>query len=310
MFPQKTLIIFVALAFLFTACALGSSPSQEAMESEMPAAAPQEQYYEVTEDMLQGEAMAAFEAAGEVPRSAAAQVDQPRLIIRTGDMSIVVTDTEEAMTTIAGMAESAGGWVVNSSVYQFNDDAMSGDMTIRIPAEGFDSILEQIQSLAVEVTRVSTSGQDVTEEYVDLSARLANLEATADRVRDFLDEARNVEEALAVNQELSRLEGEIEALKGRLQYLEQSAAFSTLSINLTPDVLAQPLQVAGWQPQGVARSAVEALVSALQTLVDAGIWLVIFVLPIVLLIAIPIWLLIRFLRRRRQSRSSVTATGE
>ena len=156
--------------------------------------------------------------------------------------------------------------------------------------------------MAVEVTRISTSGQDVTEEYVDVSARLDNLEATADRVRSFLDETKSVEEALEVNRELSYLEGEIEAMKGRLQYLEQSAAFSMVTIDLTPDVLSQPLEVGGWQPQGVARSAVETLIDTFQTLINIGIWLVIYVLPLLLIVAIPLWLVIRFFRRRRAAR--------
>lgn len=243
-------------------------------------------------------------ATGEFDASQAITQDVERLIIRTGNMSIVVEDTEATMDEIAQMVTAGGGWVVSSSVSQFDETAKSGYMTVRVPAEGFDSALDAISALAVEVTHIATEGQDVTEEYVDLSARLDNLEATAARVRGFLDEARNVEEALAVNQELSRLEGEIESLKGRIQYLEQSAAFSTISIDLTPDVLAQPLEVGGWRPQGVARDALEMLVAALQTLADVGIWLIIFVLPIALLIGIPAWLIIRAVRRRRAARAT------
>ena len=183
-------------------------------------------------------------------------------------------------------------------------------MTVRIPAEGFQSFIDAVQLMSVEVTRISTSGQDVTEEYVDLSSRLSNLEATASRVRNFLDEAKDVEEALAVNQELSRLEGEIEVIKGRMKYLEQSAAFSTVSIELTPDILSQPIEVGGWQPQGVAKAALETLISALQTLVDIAIWFIIFILPVLLIISIPILLLIfiiRRWRRRRKARAEAAA---
>ena len=140
------------------------------------------------------------------------------------------------------------------------------------------------------------------EEFVDLSARLENLEATADRVRSFLGDTETVEEALAVNAELSRLEGEIEAYKGRIQFLSQSAAFSTITVNLTPDELSQPIEVGGWQPTGIAREAVEALVDALQGLGTFAIWLVIYILPVGLLIGIPIWLVVRFVRQRWQAR--------
>ncbi|MFO7664879.1 MAG: DUF4349 domain-containing protein [Chloroflexota bacterium] len=235
---------------------------------------------------------------------------QERLIIRIGDMSIVVADTEEALDQIAAMAENGGGWVVSSNVFQSTASAKSGYIQIRVPAAGFQSVLDAIAGLAVEVTRLSTSGTDVTEEYVDLSARLGNLEATAARLRNFLDEARTVEEALAVNQELSRIEGEIESLKGRMQYLEQSSAFSSISVNVTPDELAQPVQIGTWRPTGVAKNAMEALITALQGMANAVIWFVIFILPILLLIAIPfvllIWLIRRLRRRERKAEPQVS----
>jgi hypothetical protein len=236
---------------------------------------------------------------------------QERLIIRTGDMTIVVADTEEALGRITEMAENGGGWVVSSNVYQSTETAKTGYIQIRVPAAGFQSVLDAIAGLAVEVTNLSTSGQDVTEEYVDLDARLGNLEATADRLRVFLDEARTVEEALAVNQELSRVEGEIESLKGRMQFLEQSSAFSSISVNLTPDELAQPVQVGTWRPTGVAKEAVEALIAALQWLANAVIWFTIFVLPVLLIIAIPFVLLIWLIRRlRRRERAAAAVTIE
>lgn len=233
------------------------------------------------------------------------QTDQvERLIIRTGNLSLVVLDSEETVADITRLAEQSGGWVVNANLYQYGADAKSGDITIRVPAAGFIGAMETLKQMAVEVRSENVSGQDVTEEYVDLEARLGNLEATAERVRSFLDDAMTVEEALAVNQELSRLEGEIEVIKGRMQYLSQSAAFSTITISLTPDIAARPMQVAGWRPQGVARDAIEALISALQGLATLVIWLLIAVLPIVLLIGIPLWLLGRFFVRRRRARAT------
>jgi hypothetical protein len=286
----------------------------ESAEFEVPAEAPaaEESAVEAPMVMPLPQATAAF--AGDAFASdtdAAAQPGQERLIIRTADMSIVVTDTEDAIARIAAMANDNGGWVVGSNIFQASETAKTGNITIRVPAEGFQSALDAIQALSVEVTSLNTSGQDVTEEFVDLEARLANLEATADRVRAFLDETRNVEEALAVNAELSRLESEIEVLKGRMQYLSQSAAFSTITVQLTPDILAQPIEVGGWQPEGVAREAIEALVSTLQGLASAIIWLGIYFLPIILLIGIPILLIIWFIRRRRgQAPPRVTRPAE
>jgi hypothetical protein len=234
------------------------------------------------------------------------QVDiQERLIIRDGEVYLVVDDTEAVLNEIAGMTVEAGGWVVSSNVFQRSSGIKSGEMRIRVPVEAFDAMLSDIQALAIEVERVSTSGEDVTEEYVDLQARLGNLEATADRVRNFLDETRNVEEALAVNQELSRLESDIESMKARIQFLEESAAFSSIFISLTPDELSQPIEVGGWRPVGVARDALQALVGALQGLATIGIWLVIVVLPLALIVILPVSLIAIWWRRRR--RRQVTA---
>lgn len=246
------------------------------------------------------------EATGQLPGS------QERLIIRTADMSITAADTEATLAQIAAMADSSGGWVVSSNIYQSSDTYKTGYVTIRVPSEGFQSVLDAIAGLAVEVTNLSTSGQDVTEEYVDLNARLSNQEATAARLRQFLEESTNVEDALAVNVELSRVEGEIEALKGRIQFLEQSSAFSSITVNVSPDALAQPIQVGGWRPSGVAKDAIEALITMLQVLANAAIWFVLFALPILVVIAIPFVLLIWVIKRlrRRESRVAARETGD
>lgn len=299
-------IAFILLALLMAAC--GQSAPQESYDMAVSEA-------EYAPEM----AMEMEESAGIAFRADAKQSNdfelvepsaQQRLIIRTADMSIIVPETEKAMAGIAQMAEDNGGWVVSSNVYQYDETAKTGDMSVRIPAGGFQSFIDAVQLMSVEVTHISTSGQDVTEEYVDLSSRLANLEATADRVRTFLDETKNVEEALAVNQELSRLEGEIEVIKGRIKYLEQSAAFSTVSIELTPDILSQPIEVGGWQPQGVARTALESLISTLQTLIEIAIWLLIFLIPVLLIIALPILILVFLVRRWRRRRKAKRAAKQ
>jgi hypothetical protein len=255
-----------------------------------------------------GEAMSDGNLGVSTNQGTAVQPFQERLIIRTANMSLVVSNTEEAMATISQMAEENGGWVVNSSVFQYNENAKTGNITFRVPSSGFNSALEALRNMAVEVRNESTSGQDVTEEFVDVSARLENLEATADRVRAFLDDAETVEEALAVNQELSRLESDIEAMKGRLQYLSQSASFSTITVDLTPDVVGQPIEPSNWRPAVVFRNAVDSLVDALQEVAEFGIWFAVYLLPLLLIVGIPLWLVGRFIWRRWQRRRTPVQT--
>lgn len=229
-----------------------------------------------------------------------------RLIIRNGTLNIVVTDTEDAMQEISQLAQQRDGWVVSSNVYDYYPDGKQGTVFIRVPVTQFDAVMVAIKEMATEVSSESTSSDDVTDQYVDLSARLSNLEATAERVRSFLDESQNVEEALAVNQELSRLEGEIEVLKGQIQYLTQSAAYSSITINLTPDIVSQPVTVPGWRPQGVAKEALENLVATLQNIASFIIYFVISVLPLLLLFGLPVYLLVRWGVRRRRRAAAVS----
>lgn len=291
---KKTLIlILVAAAFNLAACAEAGGFDSVGSIAQKSIGAPE----------LAGEAAPFIDSNG-----AAVTLDftqfQDRLIIRTGNLSIIVVDTEETLLMVGRLAEAKGGWVVSSNVFE-SGGAKRGDITIRIPADEFEATLAAIKESAMEVPSEFTESQDVTEEYIDLDARLTNLESTADRVRSFLDEARNVEEALAVNQELSRLESDIEVIKGRMQYLSQSAAFSTLSIDITPDELSQPLEVGGWRPEGIARSAIEALLNTLQSLASISIWVVIFCLPLGIIFGIPAFLILRYGYRRWQRRSAV-----
>lgn len=231
--------------------------------------------------------------------------DVEQLIIYTGQLSMVVVDTEEAMATIARLVGEHEGWVVSSNSdrqsYQ-NGDVMTGNMKVRVPAGQFDTLMSQIKDLALEVSQESRFGQDVTEEYVDLSARLTNLERATEQLQAFLTEAQNVQEALVVYEELSRLEGEIESYKARIQYLAQLADFSLITINLTPDVLSQPIEMGNWQAQGIVRNALESLIETLQMVASGSIWLVFYALPLLLMVGLPVWLIGRGIRRRRSGR--------
>ena len=297
MYKKFASIIFLASLFLLVAC---SADAEEAFPADAAF------YSEAAEEEAASFDSGAPNVAGDVVKTTfQAQDTQERLIIREGNMNVVVEDTNVSLAEFAKLAESRGGWVVSSEVYDGGGGAKSGSITLRIPVEQFEATMSTIRRAVVEVDSESTSSQDVTEEFVDLDARVGNLEATADRVRSFLDESRNVEEALEVNRELSRLEGEIESLKARMKYLSQSAAFSLLVVYLTPDELSQPLVIAGWRPEGVARDAFEALLSTLESLGSVAIWSGVFCLPLLLIFGIPAFFIARYFYRRRRAGEEV-----
>ena len=234
--------------------------------------------------------------------------DVERLIIRNAALDLVVPDTEEAVDEISDLVDELDGYIVESNTYKY-DEGLRAHLSLRVPAESLDSALEQIRDLATDVRRENISGQDVTEEYVDLQSNLRHLEATEDRLLEFLEEAEDTEAALEVYDRLQNIQAEIERVKGRMQYLKQSAAMATIMLDITPDALAQPIQVGGWHPEGTLRNAFESLIKVLQFLVDALIVIVVLIAPVLLIIAAPIvglFFLARATVRRRKARKEKT----
>ena len=204
-----------------------------------------------------------------------------RLVIKTADLSLQVDSARDAEAALRALVGQLGGYVVKVET-SGTDEAMSSHVTFRVPADRFDQALSGVQGLAKKVLARTVGGDDVTEEFVDLEARLKSLEASRDRMQVLLDRANTVEDALKVNQALSDLQGQIEQIKGRKQYLQQSAALSTISVSLSPVPAIAPIVAEeGWQPLAVARDALRGLVSFGQDLAT---------LAIVLLVWAPVWL--------------------
>jgi hypothetical protein len=230
-----------------------------------------------------------------------------RVILKNASLTLTVETPGTRITEIAAMAKAMGGWVVSSNTYtstnSIGEEVTSGTIVVRVPAERLDEALAQIKSGVLKVDNENITGDDVTQEYVDLSSRLENLQATEQQLRDIMDSAMRVEDVLAVQRELTTVRGEIEVIQGRLNYFDEAAAFSSISVNVIP----QPpgpveIQTIGWNPGTTAENALGALVSVLQFLLDAAIVILIVGVPLALIVGIPMWLVWRS-RRRVLSRS-------
>jgi len=246
-----------------------------------------------------------MEAPAEEPRAPGRAADPAvteRLIIRNATLDIVVRDTDEAVGEISAMTEELGGYIIESSLRSYQE-GVRAYLRIRVPAESLNRALERIREQAEEVNSESVTGQDVTDQYVDLQSRRRHLEATEERLLAFMDDAEDTEAALEVYDRLQNIQAEIEHVKGRMQYLQESAAMATITVNITPSRLAQPLQVGGWRPVGTLRDAFESLVRVMQFFVDALIVIVVLIAPVIVVIALPLvgaFFLIRGLVRRRR----------
>ena len=225
-----------------------------------------------------------------------------RVILKNASLTLTVETPATRITEIAAMAEAMGGWVVSSNSFtstnSAGDETTSGTITVRVPSERLDEALAQIKSGALKVDNENITGDDVTQEYVDLSSRLENLLASEQQLRDIMDKAVRVADVLEVQRELTNVRGEIEVIQGRLNYFDEAAAFSSISVNVIPQppgpVEAQSI---GWNPGATAENALGALVSVLQFILDAAITIAIVGVPLVLLVGIPLWLVWRSRRR-------------
>ena len=229
-------------------------------------------------------------------------------MIKNADISLVVGDPPAVMDTIYQLAEEFGGYVVSANSYQSRLESglevPRASITIRVDAERLEEALERIEAQSERPPlSKNINSQDVTKEYTDLASRLRNLEETELQLREIMDDALRTEDVLAVYRDLTNVREQIEVIKGQMQYYEQSAALSAISVELIANEAVQPLTIGGWQPVGVAKDAIQALINALKFLANAAIWIVLFMVPVLavlyLLFILPFSLVWRAWRKRR-----------
>ncbi|MBA3317519.1 MAG: DUF4349 domain-containing protein [Gemmatimonadales bacterium] len=155
-----------------------------------------------------------------------------RLIVRTGQASIEVDSLEPAMTEIRRIVQRAGGFVADASVQSGRNQLRQATLELKVPSARFDDLTEGLQPIG-RLEFVNVGAEDVSEEFVDLSARVVNGRRLEDRLVELLrTRTGKLQDVLSVERELARVRGEIERMEGRLRYLKTSAQLSTLSVNL------------------------------------------------------------------------------
>lgn len=201
-----------------------------------------------------------------------------RKIISTGHLQLEVDNVPSAINIITNITLQQGGFISGSSVNGY-EERKSGQVTVRVPQKNFHAAVEQIEALGTVKSR-NIQGQDVTEEYIDNTARLDNLKKQENRLSEILKMANTVKDVLEVEKELERVRGEIERLTGRMNYLEQSIEMSTISVDIN-----EPAPFfEGW---GIADSFKQAVNGFIQT-INALVIFTGYILPIITYIAIAI----------------------
>jgi hypothetical protein len=231
----------------------------------------------------------AIPSAGASGGSATAQSDQ-RQIVKTGEVTIEVTSVPTSVGKVRALAVSLGGYVGDS---QSGTGTQAATLTLRIPADRFDDALAELHKLPGEVVSEATREEDVTSAIVDLNARLTNLEASEVQYRSLLSRAVKVEDILAIQDHLDSVRGQIEELKAQLKQVSQLAALSTLTVTLSPGAVQAAADK--WDPGKTVTDAFAALVDVAQNVGNGAIWFAIVWLPVLVVLAIVLLLVRRFL---------------
>jgi hypothetical protein len=307
---KRTTLLFAAASSLLLGCGAQES-APEASSMRMMKSAPSPERLQIEADAAGSADDALLANAGILNPVALRAQNLPaaRIIIKNASLGLEVASYDVAFAQIQRLAEGADGFITGSNAYLRNDKVKTGTVTLRVPANQFESMLAELKKFAEKVENENLSGNDITEEFYDLTARLENKKRAETRYQDILKSAKSVKDILEVEQALTNVREEIERLEGRKRYLSDQAAMSTITINLhepyplmaqgSGSFMAQVIRGFERGVQGFAE-----VTSACITFVIAG-------LPVFVLGFVVIWLLRKLLRRsKRRQTAMATPTAE
>ena len=287
--PVKIVQIVSFLILLLSLSSCGRMVSNESYRLKESVAQENEQYKTNAQVSLQqaGENQSITEAAN-------------RKIIRNGELTLEVESPADAERQIGSIADALGGFVVTSESKQ-HDTGEPGkqylevSLVIRVPAAQFQTAFDQIVSTGSRVIQQKKSGQDVTEEFIDLEARIRTQKALELQFLEIMKQATKVPDALEVHRQIAEVRTEIEKLEGRKRFLENRASLSTITVSLQ-----SPAAIAV-NTSGFRRNVREAVGDGVDVAIAIVLFLIRFVIvmvPIFILLILPIWLIARYFWRR------------
>lgn len=221
-----------------------------------------------------------------------------RLVIQNSDLSLLVKNVKQTANQITDFAKNNGGFMISSSLNNPNEQG-TGNITIRVPSRKFKETLTFLEGLSVKVVYENLYGEDVTDQYTDISARLQTLNTTKAKFEEILTKANQVQDILNVEREIINLQSQIDSLKGQELYLEKSAELSKITVYLATDELELPYAPKeNWRSEVIVKTAIRSLVQNLRDMVSATIWIGVYAI-----IWLPLLLITLFLKRKFYKRT-------
>ena len=159
-------------------------------------------------------------------------MNHDRMFIYHANLSIEVKDYYAVAADIQQKATELGGYIVESTTYDHDSESITGTIILKVPQSYFQSYLTEIEKKSIKVVQKSITGNDVSEEFVDLESRLKAKEAVENRLLTLMEQATKTEDLLKISNDLSRVQEEKEQIQGRMKYLKNNVDYSTVTIYL------------------------------------------------------------------------------
>ncbi len=295
---RMRLLTLVAIGLAIYGCGRASDESSQAMRAGDLVASGADASSAAPGGAMMAEAMKSSAPDGGVDAAASsmetiAQSGAQRQIIRNGIVTIEAADARKAAETLTSTVGRLGGFIGNTSEDVNELGGRNVTLEARVPAPKFDDLMRSLDQLGTVLSRNITA-QDVTEEYVDVEAKLRNLKRTEARLLEHLARSGKLSDTLLVERELTRVREQIEQYEGRMRYLKHNVAYSSATITIRDKAKKEPLVPPESFSSGqVASSAVRSLVDFARSIWSVAIWFAVWA---------PVWLpgvlLLVFLSRK------------
>lgn len=216
-----------------------------------------------------------------------------RMVVSNSFLSLLVKNVVDTRDNILDFVTTQGGYMVSSSTSNPQEQA-NATITIRIPSKSLESALAFFRQQAIKVVSEELTGTDVTDEFVDIETRIAQLDLTKSKMNELLDKAQEVSDLMNINSQISAIQQQIDSLKGRQLSLSQNAALSKITVYLSTDELSLPYAPENpFRPEVIVKLAIRSLLTHLQTIASYIIWIGVYAV-----VWIPMALVAFFLYRR------------
>lgn len=223
-----------------------------------------------------------------------------RIVVLDTTMSMLVSDVPKSITEIEKITSGANGFMVSKNVSK-PEGAANGEIVIRVPSEKREPVLTDIRALGMKVTNENVYGNDVTDQYEDIDTKIQSLSSAKSKMEKIMDQATNAQDLMNIQNQINNIQRQIDALKGRQNYLSQTAKLTKISIFLSTDELSLPYSPEeSWRPSVVLKLAVRSMIQTSRAIASMVIWLAVY-LPIVLLVIALVWIVKIVIKKNTRS---------